>query len=38
MAVSFQVSEVQIPEEVFESFFENINAEYEKKIYLQKTP
>jgi hypothetical protein len=31
------VPEVQIPEEVFESFFEDINAEYEEKIYLQKT-
>jgi len=38
LAESPQVSEVQIPEQVFESFFENINAEYEEKICLQKTP
>jgi hypothetical protein len=31
------MSEVQIPEEVFESFLEDINAEYEEKICLQKT-
>lgn len=38
MAESLQMAEVQIPEKVFESFFENINAEYEKKICLQITP
>ena len=37
MAESLQVSEVQIPEEVFESFFEDIDAKYEEKICLQKT-
>jgi hypothetical protein len=31
------VSEVQIPEKIFESFFEDINTEYEEKICLQKT-